>query len=61
MAIVISGQEELEFFELPWAAVFPPSKNFFRTGFIDNFIQLFHPGKLESSEIKWLAPSLETG
>lgn len=52
MAIVISGQEELEFFELPWAAVFPPSKNFFRTGFIDNFIQLFHPGKLESSEIK---------
>ena len=52
MAILVSGQEELEFFELLWAAVLPPLKNFFRMGFIDNFIQLFHPGKLESSEIK---------
>lgn len=46
MTIVISGQEELEFFELPWATVFPPWRNFFRMGLRDNFIQPLHPGKL---------------
>lgn len=52
MTIVISGQEELEFFELPWATVFPPWKNFFRLDLRDDFFQSLNPGKLESSELK---------